>query len=111
MSDDLIRAKGYGIYKKVLVKALNFLITTLMTSVITDYAEWEAKLSIRIVVNGDRLKQRNVRLSVAPSVDTLEINSDVVDLVSADTTIINREDLGLLTSGTFETVMQTIDEK
>lgn len=107
MSDDFIRAKGYGVYKKLLIKALNLLVTTLVNSIVIDEDEWEGKIALRIVVKNGRLKSKNVRLTVEPVSKTIDIIEGPLDL---DTTITVNTDLKMLETGTFETVIHNIND-
>jgi hypothetical protein len=111
MGEDLVRAKGYAVYRKILVKALNLLITTLMNSIVIEEREWEAKIALRIVVKDQKLKAKDVRLTVSPTIDTVELQFNTnPELFTDDTTITVKHDLSLLESGTFETVIQNIDD-
>lgn len=111
MSDDLVRAKEFGVYKKLLVKALNLLITTLVNSVVIDHPEWEAKIALRIVVKDSRLKAKDVRLTVNPLIHTvsLSLDSDITDITENNSVTV-RSDLSLMETGMFETVIHNIDD-
>ena len=107
MSDDIIRAKGYAIYKHVLRKALSFLMNALLKSVITDYEIWDATVILNMRVKDDKITRSTAKIVIKdrPPIEDIPVNLD------ADTTVLSRSDLNhIMDSGQFYLVIHAIDE-
>lgn len=107
MSDDIIRAKGYAIYKHVLKKALSVLMKAVLRSVVTDYEVWDATVVLNMRVNRGTITRRAVKITVKDKqpIDNLPEELDL------ETTVIDRSDLStLMNSGEFDTVVHAIEE-
>lgn len=108
MSDDIIRARGYALYKHVLRKALIFLMNAVVRAVVTDYRVWDAAVVLNIRVRDGKIARRSAKITIKdrPQVDNLPENLD------ADTTVIDRTDLDekLMSSQIFDTVIHSIKE-
>lgn len=108
MSDDLIRAKGYAIYRHVLKKALTFLMNAVVRAVITDYKAWDAAIVMNVRVRDGKIIRRAAKITIKdrPPLEDLPENLD------ADTTVIDRTDLDekLMSSQIFDTVIHSIKE-
>jgi hypothetical protein len=105
MSNDIIRGKGYAIYKDILNKALVFLMNAVLKSVITDYRSWDAAVVLNMRVINGKITRRTAKVTIKDRPSTRFIPEEL----DADTTVIDRSDLDLvMDSGQFETVIHNI---
>ena len=107
MSDDIIRAKGYAIYKQILKKALSLLMNAVLKATVTDYEIWDATVVLTMRVSHGKITRRTAKITIKDR-PPLEFVPEELD---ADTTVIDRSDLNtLMESGIFDTVIHSIDE-
>jgi hypothetical protein len=107
MSNDIVRAKGYAIYKDILNKALNFLMNAVLKCVITEYKNWDAAVVLNMRVMDGKITRRTAKITIKdrPVVEKLAEEWD------ADTTVIDRSDLNhIMNSGQFDIVIHSIKE-
>jgi hypothetical protein len=105
MSNDIIRGKGYAIYRDILSKALNFLMNAVLKSTITDYKNWDAAVVLNMRVVGGKVTRRTAKITIKdrPSV------SYILEEADADTTLMDRSELGkLMDSGQFESLIHSM---
>lgn len=107
MSNDIVRGKGYAIYKDILNKALIFLMNAVLKCVITDYKHWDAAVVLNMRVMDGKITRRVAKITIKdrPTVARLSEEWD------ADTTVIDRSDLNhIMNSGQFDVVIHSIEE-
>lgn len=107
MSDDIIRAKGYAIYKHILRKALSFLMRALVKSVVTDYQVWDGTVVLNMRVSHGKITRRTAKIIIKDRPPLESIHDDL----DADTTVIDRSDLdSFINSGQFDTIIHDLNE-
>lgn len=107
MSDDLIRGKGYAVYKNILKKALSFLINAARHSIVTDYKSYDLSITLTMKIRDSKVNGRHASITVKnkPSEDTVRHE------LETDTTIIDRADLSVfMDSDTFGHLLTEIKQ-
>jgi hypothetical protein len=106
MSNDIIRGRGYAIYKDILNKALVFLMNAVLKCVITEYRCWDAAVVLNMRVMNGKITRRTAKITIKDRPETREIPEEL----DADTTVIDRSDLTLIMdSGQFDTAIHGIE--
>jgi hypothetical protein len=106
MSDDIIRAKGYAIYKSILNKALIFLMNAIVRAIITEYKVWDATLLLKIRVVSGGITRRTAEITIKErDGGTLE------DPDRETTTVLDRSELNhIMDEHEFDLVIHSFDE-
>lgn len=108
MSNDIIRGKGYAIYKDILNRALNFLMNAVLKSTITEYRSWDAAVVLNMRVVDGKITRRTAKITIKDRPSA----SYIPEELDADTTVIDRSELGkLMDSGLFENLIHGMEKE